>query len=254
VSVSSPGRPEPVTPVRGESSPPPAPAPPEDATCPRCSAPYEPGQEYCLECGLRLPLRRGVMATLETRWRRRLRWYPGDWIWPALLFLLLAAAGAAAAALYTRGGEPAPRTIVATTPPGAPPATTAGATETVPTATQTGATTSPGTTTSPPAAPSPSTPRATAIDWPTGKVGWTIVLRSIPVEDGRPKATSEAKKALAAGLTDVGVLDSSDYASLHPRYYVVFTGVYDSREDAEGALGEVQGKGYGGAYTRQVAP
>jgi hypothetical protein len=34
----------------------------------------------------------------------------------------------------------------------------------------------------------------------------------------------------------VGILDSSRYASLHPGYWVVFAGVYDSEAEATSAL------------------
>ena len=58
-------------------------APEPEERCPRCETPYNPGQEYCLECGSRLPARGGMAARLGTVWRRRLGWYPGDWIWPS---------------------------------------------------------------------------------------------------------------------------------------------------------------------------
>src|SRR5438270_8406964 len=101
---------------------PPVPPPPafpdiEGGDCPRCGTPYEPLQEYCLECGLRLPVSRGVIALLSTAWRRRLPWYPGDWIWPVLLALIIAALAAAGAILaHHHGGESATKTKVSTTP------------------------------------------------------------------------------------------------------------------------------------------
>src|SRR5471032_1362607 len=63
--------------------------------CPRCAAPREPGQEYCLECGLHLPTLAGPVPALRRHWIRRIGWYPGDWIWISALTLLVAAAGAA---------------------------------------------------------------------------------------------------------------------------------------------------------------
>ena len=65
--------------------------------CPRCGVAYEPLQEYCLECGARLPTNRGVVGVLATAWQRRLAWYPGDWIWPVLLFAALTAIATTAA-------------------------------------------------------------------------------------------------------------------------------------------------------------
>ena len=75
---------------------------PEPAACPRCGAEVDAGQEYCLECGLRLPRREGLVAGLGDAWQRRLPWYPGDWVWPALACLVIAALGAALAILATR--------------------------------------------------------------------------------------------------------------------------------------------------------
>jgi hypothetical protein len=48
------------------------------------------------------------------------------------------------------------------------------------------------------------------------------------------------------------VLDSSEYASLHPGYHVVFSGVYESVDDAASALAVAQRIGYERAYTRQI--
>ena len=72
--------------------------------CPRCGTPHEPNQEYCLECGLRLPVEaNGLVPRLGRAWRRQLGWYPGDWVWPSLLALLIAAlAGIGAAAFVSQ--------------------------------------------------------------------------------------------------------------------------------------------------------
>jgi hypothetical protein len=49
------------------------------------------------------------------------------------------------------------------------------------------------------------------------------------------------------------VLDSSLYASLQPGYYVVFTGVYPAKADADAAVATARQAGFGGAYSRQIA-
>jgi hypothetical protein len=37
-------------------------------------------------------------------------------------------------------------------------------------------------------------------------------------------------------LSPVGILDSSRFASLHPGYWIVFTGIYGSEAEATSAL------------------
>ncbi len=232
---------------------PPAPPPPEpeaDAgNCPRCGTPYDPGQEYCLECGLRLPIARGVVPVLASAWRRRIPWYPGDWIWPVLLFFVIAALGAAGAILATRDDhESATRTQVGTTEPapgtgtvpGEPPPPETGTTGEPPPPTETE-----------PLEPPPPPPPSGPVEWPPGQDGYTVVLLSLPESSGRGPALSEARKATANGLTDVGVLNSSDYSSLHPGYFVVFSGIYNTLDEAQAGLDTARAS-YPQAYTRQI--
>ena len=229
--------------------------------CPRCGVAYEPLQEYCLECGSRLPTNRGVVGFLASEWQRRLAWYPGDWIWPVLLFLVVTvvATAAAVAAGSTKRHEAA--TIVATEPavtvgPGAPQPTvpTATPTSTLPTAPQ--PTISTGTLPTVPG--TPSTKGVTApnpnvlAQWPTGKSGYTNVLVSLPVSVGRPNAVARARRALHAGLADVGIIVSSEFSSLHPGYFVVFSGIYASQAQASAALAAAHAHGFPDAYQTRV--
>jgi hypothetical protein len=166
-----------------------------------------PWQEYCLECGERVPWPHGAAAALGRWWRRNLPGYPGDWIWPTLGALAIAAGGAAAAIAATGGtARSAPRTITATSELLEPSTTVA--------------------------AP----PRGRRVlAWPHEN-GWTIVLATYPVANGGGVARDRAARALAARLPQVGILLSSNFASLHPGYYVVFSGIYASQDDAEAAL------------------
>jgi hypothetical protein len=59
------------------------------------------------------------------------------------------------------------------------------------------------------------------------------------------------RDAIAAGLTDVGVLNSSEFSSLHPGYFVVFSGIYNSESEARGGLDAATGN-YPEAYARQI--
>ena len=215
---------------------------PAPGTCPRCGTAYAPGQEYCLECGLRLPARRGIFSGLAAGWARR-GWYPGDWVWPVLVFLVLAGLGALAAIILSTGGGSA-NTVVAIQSGTSPGVTL----PTVPTATTPTVTVPPPTTTPPKTTPRP--PGALT-SWPT-RDGYTVILQSIPAGAGRTNAVRTAKQALSAGLPQVGVLDSAQYSSLHPGYYVVFSGVYASNAEAAAHVAEAQGAGFRAAYVRPI--
>jgi hypothetical protein len=47
---------------------------------------------------------------------------------------------------------------------------------------------------------------------------------------------ARAEQARQRGLKQVGVLDSSRYASLHPGYWLVFTGIYATEAEAASTL------------------
>ena len=207
-----------------------------DGLCPRCGARRERRQEYCVECGLRLPWLQGSVPALRRRWLRHFAWYPGDWIWVSLLMLLVAAAGAAVAIKFgTDSSSDSSTTAVAPAPHAArtPPAP-------LPEAGSSSGKTS-------------RAPAASRASWPAGRRGWTIVLFSYPATTGTTAAYSTAARASRQGLPEVGVLDSARYASLHPGYYVVFTGVYSTAAEAEAALRSVHAAGFTSAYTRQIS-
>ena len=169
--------------------------------CPRCGEGVAAGQEFCLECGLRLP---GVdrLGPAPASPRKALV--------PLLVTAVIAAGGGAAAIALTRDTATATTIVTAT-----------GGSEAVPTPTVTSET--------------------ALADWPSGTSGWTNVLVSVPKVDGRDAAVARAEQARRKGLRRVGVLDSSRYASLHPGYWVVFAGVYSSEPEATSRLREARG-------------
>jgi cell division septation protein DedD len=173
---------------------------------------------------------------LATAWRRRFRRYPGDWIWPVLGLLIIAALAAAVGILATNGNGSAAQTRAETQP------SVPLSTGTLPTATETSTL---------PTESVPTTAPNTLTEWPAGQDGWTIVLSSIPQSAGRANAVDAARKALNAGVTDVGILNSSEYSSLHAGYFVVFSGVFTSEADARAALDNAQGS-YPQSYVRQI--
>jgi hypothetical protein len=218
--------------------------------CPRCGTPHEPNQEYCLECGLRLPVEAtGLVPRLSQGWRRRFGWYPGDWVWPSLLALLVAALAGIGAAAFVSHDQKSADYVTATSPfgtvtsPISPPERTTG-TQGTPTQIRTGQT-----------PPKQTPPPASALKtWPAGQSGWTVVLQSLPTSGGRGFALAQARAAEHSGLRQVGIIDSSKFTSLHPGYYVLFSGVYSSFDDASTATTTARSNGYPRAYARRITP
>ena len=93
--------------------------------------------------------------------------------------------------------------------------------------------------------------KPTLIVWP-GKTAYTVVLASLPSPGGHGQALARANQALAKGLPQVGVLDSGDFPSLNPGYYVVFSGVYKTLLQAETGARNARFEGFGSAYPRQI--
>jgi hypothetical protein len=173
-------------------------------TCPFCGAAAASGQEYCLDCGIRLQTARRAPHTRSA------------WVPRAALATVVALAGAAVAVAAEGGSTSSPEVITAT-----------GGFATVPTSSTD--------------VPTGNGKGVGVVDWPVGEDGWTVVLASLPQTAGRRAADERARKARAAGLEQVGVLDSSRYASLHPGYWVVFTGIYSSEAEATSALEAARG-------------
>jgi len=187
-------------------------------TCPRCGEHASEGQEYCLECGARLS-GPGLSNRRD----------PGSgWMLRTILAALVALAGGAVAVAATSAGRSASEL---TTAFGG--FTTASAVTTLTEPSEGGA--------------------AAFADWPAGTDGWTIVLSSFPQSGGRKQADASARRARAQGLTGVGVLDSSRYASLHPGYWMVFSGVYGSEAEATSALERARKVSKTAAVRRVVA-
>ncbi len=181
--------------------------------CPRCGAVVVAGQEFCLECGLRIP-GRGRLGPPPLEPRRLAI--------PLAATAMLAVGGAALAIGLTR--EPAQPAVVVTA---------TGGSVTLPTAAV--------------------EPRSKLAVWPRAKSGWTNVLVSVPKLQGRDAALARAAQARERGLPKVGVLDSSRFASLHPGYWVVFTGVYATEAEAASVLQKARTV-QRGARTQRIAP
>ena len=184
-------------------------------SCPRCGEPLAAGQGYCLACGARVGDAVSRVGTApRTRWALR-----------AVATGVVALLGAAAAVAAT-GSDGGQATLV----------TAIGGFATTPDS----------------AGEEPVRPSGVA-EWPTDEDGWTIALASMPQTAGRAAALDRARAARRRGLPQVGVLDSSRYASLHPGYWIVFSGVYSSEAEATSALEDAR-RASRTAVVRHVVP
>jgi hypothetical protein len=214
-------------------------SPPEvslDDQCPRCGERFQPFQEYCLECGSRLPGSYTHGRPVSRTSRR--------WLWATIVALLLVAlvAGAIVAVAATDNGSDQAASSKA---PGGRKATPARA-KAVPVPATTGLRVT--------KAARAKAARAAPVIWPAGKSGYTVVLLSIETSAGRTGADTAVRNAIKAGLRDVGVLDSSDFSSIRSGFYVVFSGVYDTIQEANSALAVARSSGYELAYPREIMP
>lgn len=101
----------------------------------------------------------------------------------------------------------------------------------------------------PPVAPAPP-PQPTVT---TSRLrGYTIILVSVPVRAGRPAAVQVAAAARSRGVAGVGVLRSSDYATLRPGYFAVYSSLFETRAEAQRAVGRARAQGYPKAYVRPL--
>jgi len=246
--------------VPDPDAPPVAEAGPPEPRCYRCGNPHDPFQEYCLECGARLvPLPGSV--TRSTLFRSESPF----WFWGAFLGLLAIALVAAGIVLASRdddgqgGGSSsgAAPTTIPIVPPTTGITTSPLPTTVVPPTQSTTVPTFPtttvatGTTTAPTTTAGTTTTTGGLTQWPGNTDGWTVVVASVPKSDGRAAAETKARQAKAKGLPEVGVLDGDQYASLTNGYYAVFSGVYDTKSEAQSHLSQAQAS-YPGAYVKAV--
>ena len=162
---------------------------------------------------------------------------------------MIAALAGIGAAAFVSHDRSSPDYVDQTSPVGTAPATTAPPEQSTTTGTTAPAQTQP----QPPQPPPAAGARALAV-WPTAKSGWTVILQSLPVANGRSFALAQARAAQHAGLTEVGILDSSKFSSLHPGYYVLFSGIHSSFSDADTAAAGARSHGYPRAYARRITP
>jgi hypothetical protein len=182
------------------------------AVCPRCGTALARGQEYCLQCGLRQSGQWRVGPPPTEARELRLR----------IAALAAVAVAGAAIAIAVASNDSGPETV----------RTAIGGSATVPA--------------------TPVEPGAALAQWSRAEHGWTIILVSVPKTRGRDEAVAVAQQARSRGLRQVGVLDSSVFASLRPGYWMTFTGKYDTEAEATSVLRRARAA-VKGARVAQVA-
>jgi hypothetical protein len=87
---------------------------------------------------------------------------------------------------------------------------------------------------------------------------YTVVLASIPSEDGDSQAEADQRAgALEEQGVEVDVLDSSEFSSLNPGYLVIYSGRFPTEDAADAHLDELSDKDLPGGqnpYVRAVKP
>lgn len=214
------------------------------ASCPRCDGPLRADQDWCLNCG----------AAVTTH----VAGAPG-WRTPiAIVGVVLALAAAALLVAFLEISDDAEQEVAlaptptATVTPGATPAgePEPGATP-APTATPgTNGTPEASDPDAPGAEPGAETPPTGSVgEWPAGRSAYTVILAS---ETSRAAAERKAETFTSGGQS-VGILDSSQFASLRPGYHVVFSGQYDDMEAAQEAAETLRSTAPD-AYARRIEP
>jgi hypothetical protein len=212
-----------------ETPPPPGVGGPDSQRrCPRCGAQLSAEQEWCLDCG----------AAVGTRIAEPRGWRASVAVVGVLLALALIAVVLAVVEL-ARDAEGVQEVAATPTPAPAASVTPAPGAEGTPTPVPTPSPEPEGGTTSPGLA-----------EWPDGKTAWTVVLNS---SGTREDAERLAGELAAKGVPTVGVLDSDDFESLGPDSFVVFSGTYDSEDEAQQALAKVRDQA-GGGSARRIVP
>jgi len=90
-------------------------------------------------------------------------------------------------------------------------------------------------------------------DWPSGTSGYTVQLQTLP-QTGTMVSAVEAAKSSASvkGAKAVGALKSEEFSSLTAGNYVIYSGVYHKRPEAEKALAGLK-KSFPGAKVIKVS-
>lgn len=90
-------------------------------------------------------------------------------------------------------------------------------------------------------------------DWQSGKSGYTVQLQTLPQSGTAVSAVESAKSAAGAkGAKAVGALKSEEFSSLSAGSYVIYSGIYNKKPEAEKALSGLK-KSFPGAKVIKVS-
>jgi hypothetical protein len=79
--------------------------------------------------------------------------------------------------------------------------------------------------------------------WPAGTKGFTVALETLPQTGTTVAQVTQAKTRVGTrGASSVGALKSEEFSSLTAGSYVIYSGVYHKRAEAQKALGSLQKK------------
>ncbi|MGD0452029.1 MAG: hypothetical protein ABSB69_00390 [Solirubrobacteraceae bacterium] len=102
-------------------------------------------------------------------------------------------------------------------------------------------------------ATTPSSEASFTGDWPAGTSGYTVQLQTLAQSGTAVSAVESAKSAASAkGAKAVGALKSEEFSSLSAGSYVIYSGVYHKRPEAEKALAGLK-KSFPGAKVIKVS-
>lgn len=229
----------PAEPTEGADAVEPSPeVPPEEIRCTTCDARLAEDQTYCLECG--------TPTQIAPQLKRN-----GRAVWIVGLGLVLAGIGAGALAYAMSDDDPSPRrTGTAGTLSGSstsfPEDTTSIDTEFPSVSLPTDTTLTEPTLDTTEETDTTDT-AAFVSDWPSGRTAFTAILSSV-----RDLAEAQATAERVRGTGEsAGILFSTDHAGLSPGYYVVYSGVFDTRAEAV-TQAEKLASDYPGANPRRI--
>jgi hypothetical protein len=212
---------------------------PRDTACPSCGAPAERGQLVCLECGSRVAL----------AYRR-----PPSWKLPVAIVVVLGVLALLGAVLAYNAIDDEARKEVSATPPAPrqPTSTARDESRRAREARERRRATQRRSAENRPAPAAAGTgglvKRGKLYSWPASLGAFTVVLQT---GEDRASALRFANEVADRNDAKTGVIRSDDFQSLPQGMFIVFGGVYETRERAEQAVRRLRAR-YSRAFAQRV--